>query len=1161
MSAKINNTQETRAIDPNVLQRKAATPTQSVWVGASAGSGKTKVLVDRIVRLLLPDKDGRHGAAPYKILALTFTKAAASEMRLRIQETLGEWAVLPIEKVADGKKHLTKELADILGHAPTDYQIKSAQGLFNTVIDSPGGINIMTIHSFCQSVLGRFPLEAGLKPNFKAMEDSETAKIVEKSKAILFKSASQKAGSPLSYALTSFTNLLNDDQFSNLLNEIIGERKQVERIITAQFDHHDFYNAICDSLHISAQNTLEKTISQACNPEDYNQDQLYIAVRELIDSNNKNDQARGINIKYWLELDHEQRIQNFDTYLSIFLTDKDTVRKTLAVKATIKNNPEIENILNEEAIRLFEVSEQIKKYKVAHHTNNFLVIAQYFLDLYQQEKTKQNALDYDDLILYTNNLLNGKTERLKELTGTASWIRYKMDQGIDHILVDEAQDTNPEQWEIIQSLTDDFFAHQDESSRSLFVVGDEKQSIYSFQRASPEKFDEMRDFYQEKINNSAQTFEEVDFITSFRSTPAVLSFVDAVYAEQNRQKGLGNKTIEHQSFRAGQPGNVTLWPVFEDDEKKDIDAWAPPTQIISHSSGASKMADYIGNNIEQWIKEKRRLYSYDRPLEAGDILILLRSRNKFLDQLVRALKIRNIPVSGVDRLVLNNHLAVQDLMAAAQFVLLPEDDLNLAGFLKSPFIGLDEEALFELAHKRTSTLWSSLKESNNSDIYQWLKTLRKTSKNQNPYEFFNGLLNLSCPQDSISGLRAMRSRLGDEISDPIEEFLNLSLSASKDHGLSLQAFIQEQLGNQSQIKREMEEGSGKVRIMTVHGAKGLQAPIVILPDTVRNSASIKTDKILWPQKTGAAFPYYCASSKDIPDDCLPYINKIKDKNDEEYRRLFYVAATRAESELYIGGYKGSKKILEESWYNYTLETMNSLPDILEKECLFSGENTFTHFNPAIDDPDYKGKNKLSSDKNIQELPTWSTSPIQKSKLDTVEIYRPSDSLKVEKFLSPFNKENDHRFKRGNIIHALLQILPDLKEDDRLQTAEIFLKRPIHGLKQEDQQDIIKEIFKLLENFNFKQIFSTDAQAEVAITGSIDGKLVIGKIDRLLVTANEVLIIDFKTNRPPPTDQKNVPKAYLEQLNSYEAVLKKIYPQHKFKKALLWTNTAQLMELT
>lgn len=1142
----VQNTDTSRDIDPNVLQGRASNPNNSSWVGASAGSGKTKVLTDRILRLLLPQNDDSKGTEPHKILALTFTKAAASEMELRIQKTLSSWATLNEDK-------LEKNLTSLLERKPTQNDKDSARRLFAKVIDAQGGLPIMTIHSFCTSVLSRFPLEAGLSPQNKALEELQALELLSKAQQQLIQKAKSDKGSPLSNAISHLTEEQNEEQFSDLFSQIMNERAQLQRTLKDNFGIDGLYTRLCKLLNIQPDITINDLFDNFFN--DVPKQHLYKTINILSESKTKTDQGRAQDIKNWLENDNQKN--TFINYKKVFLTTENIPRKNIASKKIIENNIHVEKILQAEALRILSFEEQLKSLKCAILTRDVFIIAEELLSLYSLLKEKESALDFDDLILKTVDLLKGRSLGL-ETGDMAPWVRFKLDQGIDHILVDEAQDTNPEQWEIIQSLCDDFFDGEgaQNTTRTIFVVGDEKQSIFSFQRASPEKFIEIKNWFKEKIDLAQKKFDPVDINISFRTVRSILECVDSVFETLPLHNIKSNHATEHKVFRNGQPGFVELWPLFKTEKQDNINYWAPPIELKESQSGAAQLADHIGETIKSWIDNKETLESHNRPIHAGDIMILMRTRTPFVDQLVRALKTRNIPVSGVDRMVLNDQLIVQDLCAAASFGLLPDDDLTLACLLKSPLIGWNDEDLETIALNRSGTLWSSLKETNHIDLIKWLEELIYFAHRESAFSFFSLILQTPCPATNISGLSAFKKRLGEEIVDPLNEFLNSALSFEQEHSTSLHDFLYHHRNTSSSIKREMEETGNAVRIMTVHGSKGLQSPIVIMPDTIRQSAG-KIDKILWPNRSNQMLPLFSTRKQEAPELYLKAQEKVKEGLEQEYKRLLYVAMTRAENRLYIGGCSGKKSPNDESWYFYIqdafkrlngVETLNN--DVLRYSCTKS------------DAPDKEKQRKTSTQIKTHDTPKWLHQNMPSEPMPPRPLVPSRPSGNEMPAMSPLKGDDNYRFRRGNLTHMLLQTLPDVASNNWQSSAENYLNKTASDLSKKIKDSIIDETLSILNDYEFAPIFGKDSMAEVPITGLLDDQtLISGQIDRLLVTDTEILIIDFKTNRPPPHLEKDVPQIYKKQMRAYADALCQIYPDREIKTALLWTDGPRLMPLT
>ncbi|GJL85630.1 MAG: double-strand break repair helicase AddA [Micavibrio sp.] len=1136
-----------RDLDPNIRQRKASEPGDSVWVSASAGTGKTKVLTDRVLRLLLPRSDGAPGTPPHKILCLTFTKAGASEMALRINDTLGTWAVLP-------PKELEALLTKLLGKEASNTEIKVARKLFAQVVDTPGGLKIMTIHSFCQSVLGRFPLEAELSPHFSVLEESQARLLLSQARDQVLGNA--EAGSPLMEALERVAGQVNEEQFLQLLGDFVKERYQLAR---QRWGSDALYTAICTALDIQAGQEPDDLIRETCESSSFDEGDLRRACSALAEGTDKTDKPKAQALQQWLDQDIEGRIRGFQDYLLVYFKLDGNLRKTMATKSVLKIMPDCSDVMDREAARLKHIQEQLKSGQCAAFTRDLFLLGQEIIKVYQGLKESIGGLDFDDLITRTLDLFEGRTTRLKD-ADIVPWVMYKLDQGLDHILIDEAQDTNPEQWKIIAAICEEFFSGlgaREDVERTVFTVGDEKQSIYSFQRAAPEEFSRMRTYMAEKIQAAGKALENVDLNISFRSTESILKLVDEVFSRPEIAKGLGLDPIEHHSYRRGQAGLVELWPLFESETAEKRDPWTPPVEIIETKSGAVKLADYIGTTIKGWLDSKEELLSKDRAIQPSDIMILVRTRTSFTEQLMRALKIRGIPVSGADRMVLNDQISVQDMLALASFALMPADDLTLACILKSPIIGWDEEQLYDLAIERKGTLWEALNKDKHIQIEKYLQSLIDKAGRSHPYEFFSTILHSPCPADKRSAMRAMQNRLGGDIRDPLNELLSAALQFETDNIASLQGFLHWQGQGQAVIKREMEEAGGQVRIMTVHGAKGLQAPIVILPDTTRTSRHVPGQagrRLLWPEKSDLDVPLWSPRKET---DCGAFkeaFEHLQDKSDEEYRRLFYVAMTRAEDRLYIGGHKGAREPLEDCWYHYARIALENSNETEKGE---DGNVRLT--NPQIREID--SKKKLTDLKApVEALPDWVYKPAPEEP-DPPALLRPSRPSEAESpALSPLEAGKGQRFLRGNITHKLLQFLPGLPADKRLEAAQDYVRQH-RELTDNISNSIVQETLAILKDKTYEDLFKPGSMAEVPMTGFLpDDRLISGQIDRLVITDTTVLVIDYKTNRPPPIREQDVPQIYRSQMQAYHDTLKEIYPKHEIKCALLWTDGPVLMPL-
>ncbi len=1160
------------ALEATKQQRTASDPGASSWVGASAGSGKTKVLTDRFLRLMLPRSGENKGTGtnPEKILAITFTRAGANEMAIRLSRRLSRWAIMP-------ETDLLRDMEDnLLGRTPTAQEMEAARKLFARMTDTPGGLRIMTIHSFCQSVLARFPIEAGIQPHFKPLDDAQAAALLDRAWKDILGRAALQTGNPLSEAIRRLSLRFSEADLRGMIQSIVAERHQMDITLRRTFGVDGLYTNLCAFLGIKPGLDEDRAVATFCQMETGREQDLREACK-LLHAGTTTDAKKAAAMEGFLAAGILSRPVLYSDYKKAFLkADGDPYAKP-ATDGILKKHPGLADILGAEALRIQAVEENLKAVRCADTTRDLFRLGEAILSAYAALKEMRGALDFDDLIIKTLSLLKGEVKALEGLSAQTPWILYKMDEGIDHILVDEAQDTNPEQWEIIRLLSNDFFdgaGRDTEAQRTIFVVGDQKQSIFSFQRAAPEKFGDMNKWYAHRITESGQRFIPVDINTSFRSVQVVLDAVDSVYAQDAARRGMGARYAPHIAHRAGHAGRVELWPMLKTDggkKEEDItaEAWDIPSGITESLSGSRQMAIKIGETIRKWLDTGEMLPARGRAIRPGDIMILVRARTAFVPQLIRELKYRHIPVSGSDRMVLADQLAVQDLCAAAAFALLPEDDLTLACLLKSPFIGMTEEQLYTLSCDRQDSLWHTILKLGDDIYISWLNTLISRAGTALPYDFFSTLLHSPCPGNNTSGVMAIRERLGLEALDSVDELLNQALAYESTHGTGLQGFLKWQSRDGGEIKRQMDDRAGMVQIMTVHGAKGLQAPIVFMPDTIRTSSGIKADPVLWPQKTGMDVPVYLPSVKDMPRALAPVRATRQTLADDEYRRLLYVAMTRAEDRLYVGGFYNKRAPSESTvtWYDDIRTGLRTLTAAGMSEAPPDEDGLFLE-SPQIAAPVLEVDAQQAAEAAIApSLPSWTRQTAPAAQRPPRPLIPSRDNApgtqEEPAFASPRSEKSkdERRFRRGTLTHRLLQLMPALPAGIRRQKAQAFLARPAFGLNAELQIGILEETFRLLEDPVFGEIFGPESRAEVPLTGMLDDQtLLSGQIDRLLVREKDILIIDFKTNRPPPRDPKDVPDLYMRQMRAYARALRLIYPDRPVRAALLWTDGARLMEV-
>lgn len=1117
---------QNRYVLATAQQRQAADPDVSVWVEASAGTGKTKVLSDRVLRLLLK------GVAPAKILCLTYTKAAAVNMSSRIADKLAQWAVADDEK-------LYAELEKLLGaaelgrHKPAELAAQ-ARRLFAVLLDTPGGMKIQTIHSFCQEVLKRFPLEAKISPYFEVMDDRAAAEAMDDIKRRLLLKLETEPESRTAQALAFVTTQVSEFTFPKLMNSLTENRNKILQVLGR-----------CGSVDlliakIAGRLGIEENDTAAAATEAFFAavEQLRLQnLAEAMQSGSDTDREKALALVTAYER------KDYPSYRDFFITGKNEARKSFATKGVIQSCPDGGVWAACEAERCLEFDDKLAALKVFASTKAVLYLADELLQGYQEYKRLHSKTDYEDLILYTRRLL--------ENPQVADWVLYKLDGGIDNVLIDEAQDTSPDQWAIVRAITNEFFYGSGAKNKNctVFVVGDRKQSIYSFQGADPNEFEKMRRHFLDKKNEGID-FREVNLDVSFRSTAAILDTVNCIFSEGLPKQGVAaeDKQVAHVPSRIGEAGRVEIWPLLEAEIGEKPNAWMTSVERKLPETAGAKLAKQIADNIRRKVKGGEFLKSQGRPLQYRDFMILVQKRNALVDEIVRACKKAGVAIAGVDKIKLSEQLAVQDLLSLGKFMLLPTDDLSLAEVLKSPLFGLDDDDLFALCYRRGSrSLFASLDSKEQyRPIYRQLQEWLNLTDYVRPFEFYSHVLN------TCGGRRRFVARQGYEAEDGLDEFLNLCLDFEQSHVPAMQLFIDWMEKDEVEIKRELEQSNADaVRIMTVHGSKGLQAPYVIMPDT-SDMKNVSNEMGLLVENDVLFYPL-CAA--DYENNCRLHKEQERRRRKEEYHRLLYVALTRAEECLCLCGYKNARGGSgEESWYEMC---RNAFAKIAVED-----QNGMMSYELA-QELDVKPQLKKAETEAGAGCPEWlfQEAPAEDKLSKPLAPSRLDEDAEDETLLSPLeNNTAFNSYRRGELMHKLLQYLPDMAAGERTTLIRSFLDKNAAEMPAPEKEKICTELASLLENKEFAAIFGRESRAEVPLMGCVDGQIISGQIDRLVVLEDKVMIVDFKTNRPAARKAEDVPAAYLKQLDAYGRLAAQIYPHKKICKYILWTNTACLMKL-
>ena len=1115
------------------LQIEASDPAVSAWVAANAGAGKTHVLAQRVIRLLLV------GVSPEKILCITFTKAAAANMAKRVFDALAQWATFD-------DAALDHAIQAISGMTPGAVLRAQARRLFARAIETPGGLKVETIHAFCTRVLRQFPFEANVAARFEVLDAAGEAQLLEKvSLGVLLDAASFPEGA-LGRALTAALATAADQTFRDAISEAMRKRDVVQAWIEQGGSIEGAIAVLCGVLGIGADETVEqidtKTTEGPLLPSS-----RWHAAAVVMEQGSSNDRGQAETLRSAFAADGEERA---DFYRGIFMTDKGKPRRQVVTGAIRSIDPGLADDIDEEQDRVVALADRRKAVHCRDRTAALITIADAVISRYQAEKDRRGLLDYYDLINRTLALLESVD---------SGWVHYKLDAGIDHVLIDEAQDTSPKQWRIVRALVDEFFAGAGarEAARTIFAVGDEKQSIFSFQGAVPRQFDVMRRAFETACRGIERELRYLPFRHSFRSGPNILGAVDEVFGRPEGYNGLSAENVKtvHEWLPGAAPGLVEVWEITKPDQKRTIEAWDAPFDAVSETSPQARLAQRIASNVRMWVNGSTR---------PGDVLILVRQRGPLFEAIIRALKDLDIAVAGADRLVLTEHIAVMDLIVLADALLLPGDDLALATVLKSPMFGLDDADLFEIAWQRKRSLRSALREDRRKRFAEAagkLDRLAERALRDTPFGFYAYLLG---PE---GGRKQFLARLGEEANDALDEFLSLALDYERREPPSLQGFVAWLRAANAEIKCDMEIARDEVRVMTVHGAKGLEAPTVVLADTTTPPAgpNQRQPKILGmadPNVQGmlARFVWIAAKTSDA-EPVSKARARAQLEAESEYRRLLYVAMTRAIDRLVVCGFDGQRKRPDGCWYDLIHE---ALARHAAKEPAADGEGFVWRYRKESGVPQSINPAAAAISMPQESIPDWLCRDA------------PGEAQRYEPLSPSSTYDESHRVRaagagtsrekalaRGESMHRLLESLPDIEEHKRVEAARQFLARRAE-FDDEERAAMIGQVQAILDDLRFRDLFEPGSRAEVPIVGRLKfgdrSVAVSGQVDRLVISPDRILIADYKTNRPAPERLEDVPPAYVTQLALYRAVLDRLYPDKQIGAALVWTEIPKLMEI-
>ena len=1120
-------------------QRDASDPRAHAALSASAGTGKTQVLIARVLRLLIG------GVPPSAILCLTFTKSGAAEMANRLGDRLASWVRLP-EKV------LEKELF-ALGEPNDKAALQRARRLFARVIEAPGGLRIQTIHAFAQTLLASFPAEAGVTPGFQPIEGRAEAELARRTLAALLSAAEADSNEALIGDVSDLSRRLGEQGAEKYLMDCARAHAAI-----AQLGEPAAYEASLLNLMKLGDGTETADELLAHWLAD---DQLDVALfHRLIDANRawgsgKIATSIVANLTAFLAAPTAARGAMLDSVGKCLVkADGDACK---ASAGQTKAAGDYDNLVADFAEWLRTMRAIPIGFALAKLQSAGLRAGAAFAAAYVEAKRAAGVADFDDLIRWTRELFREP--------GMGDWIRFKLDQRIDHVLVDEAQDTNSDQWAIVDALIGEYFSGSAESEdrwRTLFMVGDFKQAIYSFQGSDPQEFDDYRQSITERaaalaaaadaaaVESGAEItpreFRDLSISASFRSSPAVLDVVDGVIGELGHEAmGLPSAPERHSAARPDRPGSVELWPPFIDEPDADAGDDGEEGWI---EAPVRRYADRVARQVRDWIAEAPTLATTGRPLTAGDVLILVRSRTELAALIVARLFEHGVAVAGIDRLHLAKPLAVKDLLAAIRFAVQPEDDLNLASLLVSPLLGWDQQQLFDLAYDRGNgmTLWRRLQRDPDSTTMATLRSMLSMADNVTPARFLGELLS-----GPLQGRRKLISRLGEAARDPIEELVSIAFDFERQETASLDRFLAWFASGEVEVKRDPAAPSNAVRVMTVHGAKGLEAPVVLLADATHDPAKVGQARSTIAAKLGGVVVPLIrprANERVWPFADMLELQKIHDL--QEHWRLLYVGLTRAAERLVVAGVQPKHSLSDNSWHSATRRALEALGAAPHEE---EGGLRWELAGSA-------GKRRAQKRAlATAPLPEWATALAPEEERPPRPL-SPSSLGEDREAQPPPSPAQRDAARHGTLIHSLFERLPAVSPPDRTAVALRWLER--QGVADPAERTaIICAALRVIDDPDYAELFGPTALAEAPIAATLpDGRVIAGTVDRLCIGETVVRVVDFKTGRFVPASLAEVPSAHRAQMAAYAEALAVIFPSKRVEAALLYTHAPKWIAL-
>jgi ATP-dependent helicase/nuclease subunit A len=998
-------------------------------------------------------------------------------------------------------------------------RLARARQLFARAIETPGGLRIQTIHSFCAGLLRRFPLEAGVAPGFAEMDDRTArllrAEIVE-----------EMADTLAPQAVRALTAVHSGEDFTRIVEQIARHRDafsppldpgRIWRLfdLPPGFDERPLLAGVFLGDEAGWMPDVVDELAHGTTTD--------IRAADILAAADLAVPSMATLLALEAVLLHKDGSQDPEKHFAARIGDfptRDTRARLLAVLDRLNGLMRRVETARRQRIALLAARKTLALHEFAAA----------FLPIYQDRKAARGVLDFDDLIDRAGRLLTDPS--------LAAWVLYRLDGGIDHILVDEAQDTSPEQWRLIESLASELVAGQGASPRprTLFVVGDKKQSIYSFQGADVAAFDRMQGHFHDRLaGGNALAARSLDH--SFRSSPAILGVVDATF-QGPAAAALGGQAL-HRAFHAHLPGRVDVWPVIEKTAAEEPGPWYLPLDRPDPEDPQVALAGRIARWIRDLVASGEQVPQASqsglsqRPIGFGDVLILVQRRSPLFHHIIRACKALGLPIAGADRLKLAGELAVKDLSALLAFLDTPEDDLSLAAVLRSPLCGWSEDDLFALAHARPGYLWEALRQHPGHPATRaFLDDLRDQADYLRPYDLLERVLYRH------DGRRRLIDRLGPEAEDGIDELLGQALAYETSDVPSLTGFLVWLQSGEVEVKRPPGGEGQRIRVMTVHGAKGLEADIVLLPDTA-DRATNDREELYRLNGQAAVWKLPRAESPGV----IATERAAREARDQAERlRLLYVAMTRARTWL-VAAAAGEVR-QENAWYALIRAGVERAGATDAGEGV--RRHSFGHWPaPASRAEAPAALPAMAPDWLFQPAPPAAQPP---------RVLSPSDLGGAKALPAESALPEAEASARGTALHLLLERLPGLDPATWADHARGLVDPALPG------NDLLAEAARILTDPALAPLFAPGSLAEVAVGGTWGGLRLFGSVDRLVIAPDRVLIVDYKSNAAVPDRPDQVPEGILRQLGAYAHVLAQAYPDRRIDTAILWTRVPRLMPL-